>query len=168
MDQEVVEVEEETETPQITGLKRKPGRPRKDAYLSIPRESHLSEQNPNLVFNKVEALIAALIKDGAKLPLIFLWEQMSFAGNDMEVRIDCAKAIMPYIHRKRVSEIEKNSGMGATVYQQINLTAEKLKDLNDDELRTLAALSAKLALGGNIDGRAGEAPQMEASEVLSG
>jgi hypothetical protein len=119
-----------------------------------------------LVFNKVEGMIAALIRDGAQLPLVFLWEQMSSARNDMATRIECAKAVMPYIHRKRISELEKMSGSNVNIYQQINVAAERLKGLSDDELRNLAALTSKVALAGDDSGGAESEEALEAQEVL--
>jgi hypothetical protein len=162
----VVDIGSEDGIPLITGLKRRPGRP--VGSTNVPKSYLPSVRDHNAVFNRVEGMIAALIRDGAKLPLVFLWEQMSSTKNDMDTRLECAKAIMPYVHRKRVTDIEKMAAGSVNIYQQVNIAAKKLEGLSDDELRNLATLASKLALTGDTDGGDGEAETVEVTEVLSG
>jgi hypothetical protein len=166
MDKEV-DIAEDTDDgiPAITGLRRR-GRPK--GSVNVPKQYLPSVRDHAAVFNRVEGMIAALIRDGAKLPLVFLWEQMSSAKNTMDTRLECAKAILPYIHRKRVTDIEKMAQGGVNIYQQVNVAANKLEGLSDDELRTLATLASKLALSGDPSGGDSEAETVEVTEVLPG
>lgn len=154
------------EVPAISGLKRKAGRPpgsKNVNYGYLP-----SARDSNAVFTRVEGMIAALIRDGAQLPLVFLWEQMSSSRNDMDTRIECAKAVLPYVHRKRVTDIEKMASTSVNIYQQVNVAAKKLEGLSDDELRNLATLASKLALSGDTDGGVESEEAPEVVEVLPG
>lgn len=151
--------------PAITGLKRRLGRP--PGSKNMPQQYLPSVRDHNAVFNRVEGMIGALIRDGAKLPLVFLWEQMSSTKNSMDTRLECAKAILPYIHRKRVTDIEKLAAGTVNIYQQTNIAANKLEGLSDDELRILATLASKLALSGDSGGGDSQAEEAEVTEVLS-
>jgi hypothetical protein len=163
----VVDQGSEDGIPAITGLTRKKlGRP--PGSLNVPKSYLPSVRDHNAVFNRVEGMIAALIRDGAKLPLVFLWEQMSSTKNSMDTRLECAKAIMPYVHRKRVTDIEKMAAGGVNIYQQVNIAAKKLEGLTDDELRNLATLASKLALTGDDSGGVEQAQEVEVTEVLPG
>lgn len=164
MDKDVNVVEEDG-PPLITGYRPR-GRPA--GSKNIPQTYMPTVRDHNLVFNRVEGMIAALIRDGAKLPLVFLWEQMSSSRNDMDTRLECAKAILPYIHRKRVMDIEKMAQGAVNIYQQVNVAANKLEGLSDDELRTLATLASKLALSGDPNGGDSETETVEVTEVLPG
>lgn len=115
----------------------------------------------------IKNIVDTVIESGVELPLIWLMKQYHNEALDMGWRIDCAKAVMPYIHRRRPVEVEMTETPQTNILT-LNVTADRLKDLSDDELGLLKQLAQRITpprLGGS---GAPEAEAVEAEQVLSG
>lgn len=110
-------------------------------------------------------IVDEVVLSGVELPLIFLLKLQNDQTKDILVRMEAAKAIMPYIHRKKPIALESTP-------QEISLTLEvttkQLQELDDEQLATLTALAKKLAPPRPFGDGAEEASFVEAKEVLPG
>lgn len=65
--------------------------------------------------NKKPALLRAALRDGAD-PMAYLRGVMTDEGLDPEMRLDAAKALMPYLH-SRLATVTHESGEGGVVFK---------------------------------------------------
>ena len=115
----------------------------------------------------IKNIVDTVIESGVELPLIWLMKQYHDESVDMSFRIDCAKAVMPYIHRRRPVEVEVQETKQTNILT-LNVTADRLKDLSDDELGLLKQLAQRIAPPGPGGSGASASEDVEAEQVLPG
>lgn len=81
-------------------------------------------------------------KFGKKAPISFLQEIVDNINLPDAVRADAAKALLPYTAKKTSETLE-------TVNKNYQISDERLKSLNDDELTQLFSLLKKCSISGD-------------------
>lgn len=115
------------------------------------------------VENYVANIVDDVIESGIELPLTFLLRVMNDSSKDLLVRIECARAAMPYVHRKKPVAVESTSN---NLKLTMEITQKQLENLTDDQLESLTALAQKLTPPGPAGAGEEETSFVEAEEVL--
>lgn len=115
----------------------------------------------------IKNIVDTVIESGVELPLVWLMRQYHDESLDIGWRIDCAKAVMPYVHRRRPVELEVQETKQTNILT-LNVTADRLKDLSDNELELLKQLASRIAPPGPSGGGAEETEALETEQVLPG
>jgi hypothetical protein len=110
---------------------------------------------------------AEIIKSNCKLPLMFLIETMNNDTVPLDIRVDCAKAASPYIHRKMPIVVDMPAEQNTSTLI-INAQMDRLADLTDDELASFLALTQRVAKPRITSDGDGSPEEEQDQEVLSG